>query len=489
MKSNRFLYYVLVIGLICTPLFSSEFSDLIELNIATYNNIDYIALSEFIGEHNFRSNYYESKDKIEIIHSNIKAYLSPYISYCKINDRIYNLRYPIIYNKKGYYIPAYTFYDALKLAGLPLRIIKNKNNVLYVNPDIHNVKKLEIINKQNGTLLKFGTTKQFLDRDISSSISSSNWLNITILNCYLDTLSLNQMSLKAPISKIKAIQSNESAQISLLLNTKIDDVDIDLTSNSMNFLLRNAMAENAAKIQDLRTKWIIDTIVIDAGHGGKDPGAIGHGQQEKDITLDIAKKLGNLIKRNLGLNVVYTREEDDFIPLWKRTKIANESGGKLFISIHVNATGRSASTKGYETFFLRPGKTDSAIEVVERENSVIDLEQGDYQYVDLTNENYIVASMAQNTFMKESEDFAALIQEQLQKSLKNKSKNRGVKQAGFYVLVGATMPNVLVEVGFISNKQEAKNLSKSYYRRQISESIYQAIVDFKIKYEKPILNK
>ena len=123
------------------------------------------------------------------------------------------------YNKKGYYIPAYTFYDALKLAGLPLRIIKNKNNVLYVNPDIHNVKKLEIINKQNGTLLKFGTTKNFLERDISSSISSSNWLNITILNCYLDTLSLNQMSPKAPISKIKAIQSNESAQISLLLNT------------------------------------------------------------------------------------------------------------------------------------------------------------------------------------------------------------------------------------------------------------------------------
>ena len=230
-------------------------------------------------------------------------------------------------------------------------------------------------------------------------------------------------------------------------------------------------------------------VVLDAGHGGKDPGAIGHGQQEKDITLDIAKKLGNLIKRNLGLNVVYTREEDDFIPLWKRTKIANESGGKLFISIHVNATARSASTKGYETFFLRPGKTDTAIEVVERENSVIDLEQGEYQYADLTNENYIVASMAQNTFMKESEDFAALIQNQLQKSLKNKSKNRGVKQAGFYVLVGATMPNVLVEVGFISNKQEAKNLSKSYYRRQIAESIYQAIVDFKIKYEKPILQK
>ena len=94
--------------------------------------------------------------------------------------------------------------------------------------------------------------------------------------------------------------------------------------------------------------------------------------------------------------------------------------------------------------------------------------------------------MAQNTFMKESEDFAALIQRHLNKTLKNTTKNRGVKQAGFYV-VGATMPNVLVEVGFISNKQEAKKLSKAYYRRQIAESIYNAIVDFKIKYEKPLL--
>ena len=102
--------------------------------------------------------------------------------------------------------------------------------------------------------------------------------------------------------------------------------------------------------------------------------------------------------------------------LVEKNKIANDVEGKLFISIHVNATARSASTKGYETFFLRPGKTDNAIEVVERENSVIDLEQGDYEYTELTNENYIIASMAQNTFMKESEDFAALIQRHLNKT-------------------------------------------------------------------------
>jgi len=468
---------------------SASTANILELNILTYNNIEYIALDDFLTKHKLHTTYYEAKDKIEIVYKKNRLYFAPSISYCKINDQIYNLVHPILYKKKDYYIPVKTFYKALKLSGLPLRIINQNNKILYVNPNIHNINKLTISNKQNGTLIKLITTKKFKSNDISSFFSSSNWLNITILNCYLDTLSFNQSILQAPVSKIKTVQSNESAQISLLLMTDIEDIDIDIKKDEINFLLRNSISENANKINKLRSKWLIDTIVIDAGHGGKDPGAIGHNQKEKDITLDIAKKLGNLIKRNLGLNVVYTRTEDDFVPLWKRTKIANSAEGKLFISIHVNSTAHSSSTRGYETYLLRPGKTDNAIEVVERENAVIDLEQAAHEYVDFTNESYIIASMAQNTFMKESEDLAALIQEHLKKTFKNKTKNRGVKQAGFHVLVGATMPNALIEVGFLSNKQEAYNLSKSYYKRQIAESIFGAIVDFKIKYEKPLLKK
>ena len=468
---------------------SASTADILELNISTYNNIEYIALDDFLTKHKLHTTYYEAKDKIEIVYKKNRLYFSPSISYCKINDQIYNLVHPILYKKKDYYIPVKTFYKALELSGLPLRIINQNNKILYVNPNIHNINKLTVSNKQNGTLIKLITTKKFKSKDISSFFSSSNWLNITILNCYLDTLSFNQSILRAPVSKIKTVQSNKSAQISLLLMTDIEDIDIDIKKDEINFLLRNSISENANKINELRSKWLIDTIIIDAGHGGKDPGAIGHNQKEKDITLDIAKKLGNLIKRNLGLNVVYTRTEDDFVPLWKRTKIANSAEGKLFISIHVNSTAHSSSTRGYETYLLRPGKTDNAIEVVERENAVIDLEQAAHRYVDFTNENYIIASMAQNTFMKESEDLAALIQEHLNKTFKNKTKNRGVKQAGFHVLVGATMPNALIEVGFLSNKQEAYNLSKSYYKRQIAESIFGAIVDFKIKYEKPLLKK
>ena len=117
---------------------------------------------------------------------------------------------------------------------------------------------------------------------------------------------------------------------------------------------------------------------------------------------------------------------------------------------------------------------------------MIELEENPNQYKEI-HENFILASMAQNSFMKESEDFASLIQYNMNKNLSKYSKDRGVKQAGFHVLVGASMPNVLVEVGFLSNKKEANNLSKSFYRRKIAESIYEAILDFKVKYEKPLL--
>ena len=231
----------------------------------------------------------------------------------------------------------------------------------------------------------------------------------------------------------------------------------------------------------MREKWLIDTIVIDPGHGGKDPGAIGINKlKEKSVNLDIAKRLGKLLETKLNVNVVYTRKTDKFVPLWERTKIANSSGGKLFISIHANSN-KSSSTRGFETYLLRSGKIDAAIEVAERENAVIEMENQQHNYSDFDDASYILASINQNSFMKESEKLAELIQKHMQDNID--SRNRGVKQAGFHVLVGASMPNVLIETGFLSNKKEANQLNKSYYRSKIAESIFDAIVEFKEVYE------
>ena len=138
-----------------------------------------------------------------------------------------------------------------------------------------------------------------------------------------------------------------------------------------------------------------------------------------------------------------TRNEDSFVPLWKRTKMANENDGKLLISIHANSASKSPRARGFETYLLRPGKFDDAVEIVKRENDVIKLEEDAGKYINLNDEGFISASIEQNIYIKESEFFAAEIQKQIDKV--STSPNRGVKQAGFYVLVGASMPNVLIE--------------------------------------------
>jgi len=187
----------------------------------------------------------------------------------------------------------------------------------------------------------------------------------------------------------------------------------------------------------------------------------------------------------MGIKVIYTRNEDAFIPLWKRTKIANDSGGKLFISLHANSAHKNRSVRGFETYLLRPGKTNDAIEVAQRENEVIGMEEKYHEYEELSNDKLILYTMAQSSFMKESEFFAAEIQRELDKVLT--SPNRGVKQAGFHVLVGASMPNVLIEAGFLSNKNEAKLLGQSRYREKIAQAIFASLINFKDKYENPLI--
>ena len=189
-----------------------------------------------------------------------------------------------------------------------------------------------------------------------------------------------------------------------------------------------------------------------------------------------------MLEKNTTLKIINTRDEDVFVPLWQRTQIANNEEGDVFISIHANSTDKSKSIKGFETFLLRVGKTEEAIEVAKRENSVIALEQNQDKYTNLTNEKLILATKAQNSDMKASEKFASIIQNNLAKKITT-SRNRGVKQAGFHVLVGASMPNVLVEVGFLSNENEARNLNKHQYRKKIATALYDSIIAYKSNYE------
>ena len=256
-----------------------------------------------------------------------------------------------------------------------------------------------------------------------------------------------------------------------------DSSSIKYTNNEIRFTSISVDKKIVKKNVDLRSKkekWEFKTIVIDAGHGGKDPGAVGYkGTKEKDIALDVAKRLEKKLSKNMNVKIVMTRDEDIFLRLSERTKIANESNGNLFISIHTNAAeDRRAS--GFETFLIGPNKNEAAVRVAARENAVLELEG--VAGKKLTNEDLIQATIAQSAFASKSEQFASMVQQEIKKRVQ--SRDRGVKQAGFYVLMGASMPNVLVELGFISNPSEEKKLRSPQYRDQLATAIYRAVEQY-----------
>ncbi len=266
-----------------------------------------------------------------------------------------------------------------------------------------------------------------------------------------------------------------------IVNSSLQNLSI--ISNSSEIIISSTAKTKNVAIKNIdieKNKWKFSTIIIDPGHGGKDPGAVGYrGTLEKDIALDVAKRLEKKISKNMKVKTVLTRDEDIFLKLGERTKIANENNGSLFISIHANAaTDRRAS--GFETFLIGPNKNEAAVRVAARENSVLELEG--VAGKKLTNEDLIQATIAQSAFASKSEKFAALVQEEIGKRVQG--KNRGVKQAGFYVLMGASMPNVLVELGFISNLAEEKKLRSSQYREVLATAIFRALE----KYEKTLDN-
>ncbi len=241
--------------------------------------------------------------------------------------------------------------------------------------------------------------------------------------------------------------------------------------------------ERPSDAAPIGVRWGMDTIVIDAGHGGKDDGATAFGRKEKDITLAVALKVGHLVEERLGVKVVFTRSEDEFIALHERGRIANRAGAKLFVSIHANAAVHEAAT-GTETYFLGLHKSEAARGVMERENGVVALEDDAGRYRDFGDSQVIVRTLAQSAYLHKSERLASLVESSIGGGMGRKS--RGVKQAGFYVLYGASMPAVLVEIGFISNRKESDFLGSRTGQENLASAIFEAIRAFREEYENDI---
>jgi len=359
---------------------------------------------------------------------------------------------------------------------------------MYDIPDLppttgYDITGLSITEKVNGTLIRVHSKSR-----IPSYFSSFSDDELTIIfrKVNADVEKTNRGEISELINKIETRNVGPDVEFKFNLgnNYSTSEVMNVAGSNDVIITIHNKVFSQVDQNQKYKEKWDFDVVVIDAGHGGKDPGAIGIDKlKEKDITLSVALKLGEIIKKEMpDVKVVYTRSNDTFIDLYKRGKIANENNGKLFISIHCNSTKKKPTdASGAEVYLLRPGRTEEAIEIAETENSVIKYEDNPQRYEKLTDENFILVSMAHSSYMKYSEKFAELLHKDFDLNLKIKS--RGVKQAGFYVLVGASMPSVLVETGFISNKEDAKFLKSASGQKQIAESIFSSIKTYRKFYE------
>lgn len=224
----------------------------------------------------------------------------------------------------------------------------------------------------------------------------------------------------------------------------------------------------------------IRTIVIDAGHGGHDPGAIGaSGSREKDVVLDVALRLGKMIQKNCPeVKVVYTRSTDVFVELYKRAEIANRNKADLFISIHCNSAANAAAY-GTETFVMGVDKTNANMAIAQKENASILKEtdhENNYEGFDpYSPESYIIFSLLQNAHLSKSTHFANNVQKSFTQDLHR--SDRGVKQAPFLVLWRTTMPSVLIELGFLSNRAEESYLLSENGKNEICSSIYKAIAE------------
>lgn len=404
-----------------------------------------------------------------------------------------------------YFVPAVSFVHLVQQLwplGITLDATARSVNVRAApSTPRYDITGIEIEPRLNGYLVTIKGSRPLGDAEAWLK-KPDGWLFVTIANARADTAALNRTKPLGAIRRIVTFQYPTSVQLTFRVAPDVVQAD-PITEEGSNNLLISLQTQSELEKADLerkrqealrqnlekeRDRWKLDVIVIDAGHGGKDPGTIGvTGTYEKDLTLPIALKLGKLIEQHMkGVKVVYTRKKNQFVELYRRTQIANEAGGKLFISIHCNATERKpSSAHGFEIYLLRPGKTESAVSIAARENSVIALEENYQQrYEELTEEKFIIITMAQSAFVKYSEQFAQIASESMAKHLN--LKNSGVKQAGFYVLVGASMPNVLLETGYLSNRKEEKILKSSDGQNKIALALFRGIQEYKKVYEKTL---
>ncbi|MEO0088757.1 MAG: N-acetylmuramoyl-L-alanine amidase [candidate division WOR-3 bacterium] len=416
-----------------------------------FEDKEYLLLTDFIKGLNVQSWFVENKVFL-IFDDSLKTEIiidleKPLI---KINFEEIKVPYPVLKIGNNYFLSLFTCEKILEKIKIPQPEfpIEKKSIV----PEVTQIKVYE---KKDTTIITF-----YLNSEAYFSTKSSSHRDYEI-----------SFQAKSQINKLPVLGHLKSYEIK-----KEDGFNIK-------FYLKKECDVRINKEKGVvvlkflpRLKEGIKLVVIDPGHGGKDPGAIGKmGTKEKDLNLKIARKLKKYLEK-YGLDVILTRNSDIFLSLSERAKIANDNKADLFISIHCNSAPKKNSyASGFEVYFLSEARSDWERAVAQAENEVIKYE---ITKSDVNDDllAFILADLAQQEFLKESQELAAAIQDAVCEVLD--IENRGVKQAGFYVLKGAFMPAVLIECGFLSNRKEEALLIKDWYQDKLAKGIAEGIKRF-----------
>ena len=445
-----------------------------------YLNVEDLAAAFSIG---FYTN--SDVDKTVLYFRGGEVKVTAFSSFIVVEDRAYQMTTPSYFDGKSYFVPAKSFFDILGRSVLPGSRYDESRRLFIGAPasGAFNIHSAVVESKSNGTLIRIKTSRLFDGKNIVRYITDNGWLVVQVPGGKVDTTAMAQSQLGGLIRSARGRQLKNSGEIRFRLTDRVSLPEIYQVDDGaeLHISIRNPVGGSEKRADDIRKQWYLDTIVLDPGHGGKDPGTTSPGGlKEKTITLDVARRLGRLLKQKSDMRVVYTRDEDVFVPLFQRTRLANEAGGKIFISIHVNGV-ENRSARGFEAWLLAPANTPEAIEMARRENGVIALEESNHPYVEFSDESLILSTMAHSAWMRESEFLGAAMLDKFTSRLD--TPNRGLKQTELIVLIGAAMPKILVEIGFISNRLEEKKLGQSEYRQKIAQSMFEAIIEFKKKYD------
>jgi N-acetylmuramoyl-L-alanine amidase len=482
-------------------------SETVSIPIWYHQRTAYISSSALAKTLQYQTYFNDKKKKIVLYLPENQVVLTANNAYVIIDNQVYQMPATTLWYKNEVYVPIKYLIPLLnRRTTLELQLGDSEKELL-LSSSKFNINNVIIDERQNGTVIRILTNRRFGQQEITADMRYG-WLHVDFYGGKVDTKKVKSSPTTGLVRSVNTFQFDELASLAFRLRN--DPVSREVINNSAEnevlVVLRTKEEVSQKELSELpeslqeektndlmkqleeeRNKWLIDVVVIDPGHGGRDPGCVSAGKiYEKDIVLSIASKLGEILEKEMPeVKVVYTRKSDKYVELNRRTEIANRNKGKVFVSIHINASPKK-NVRGFETYFLGPEKGERAKEVVLLENSVIKFEDSStrtaYEGI-----NSILASMYQEGNMRYSEHLASLVQKGMNNELKSiNMSDRGVKQGPFWVMVGATMPNILVEAGYITNSYDLKILKTAKYQRKIAMGIFLGLKQYKSDYEKTI---